>query len=221
MRALMPLLLLAAGAAEAQPTLPGTRALIFDGDPALRMVDAIHDPDYPLVTIEHDEATSQRYNELELEILNALIGVCVHQMEMNGRTGLGVVVPHRAQRTLAQSQFPTLADAGAIDTVERFQGNQRNVIILSATVSDPAFLRSERDFLLNLQRLNVALSRARVKLIVIASRSIISLLTSDLDTYENAIVWKKLFAQYADTVLWQGEVGCVRLRVRGRHAEAQ
>ena len=185
------------------------------------MVDAILDPDYPLVTIEHDEATSQRYNELELEILNALIGVCVHQMEMNGRTGLGVVVPHRAQRALAQSQFPTLADAGAIDTVERFQGNQRNVIILSATVSDPAFLRSERDFLLNLQRLNVALSRARVKLIVIASRSIISLLTSDLDTYENAIVWKKLFAQYADTVLWQGEVGGVRLRVRGRHAEAQ
>ena len=185
------------------------------------MVDAILNPDYPLVTIEHDEATSQRYNELELEILNALIGVCVHQMEMNGRTGLGVVVPHRAQRALAQSQFPTLADAGAIDTVERFQGNQRNVIILSATVSDPAFLRSERDFLLNLQRLNVALSRARVKLIVIASRSIISLLTSDLDTYENAIVWKKLFAQYADTVLWQGEVGGVRLRVRGRHAEAQ
>ena len=70
----------------------------------------------------------------------------------------------------------------SIDTVERFQGGERDVIIVSATASDPDYVLAEADFLLNLNRLNVALSRPRKKLIVVASRSVINLLVSDLDS---------------------------------------
>ena len=80
-----------------------------------------------------------------------------------------VVVPHRAQRALLRARFPALAAANAIDTVERFQGGERDVIVVSATASDPDYILSEADFLLNPNRLNVALSRPRRKLIVIAS----------------------------------------------------
>jgi hypothetical protein len=56
--------------------------------------------------------------------------------------GLGIMVPHRAQRAALQQSFPELcildADTGlparsAIDTVKRFQGGERTVILVSAT----------------------------------------------------------------------------------------
>ncbi len=73
-----------------------------------------------------------------------------------------------------------------------------------ATASDPAYVLAEASFLLNLNRLNVALSRPRQKLVVVASRAVIDLLTSDLDIWDSAIIWKRLYYQYAPDVLWQG-----------------
>jgi hypothetical protein len=78
---------------------------------------------------------------------------------------------------------------------------------------------SEADFLLNLNRLNVALSRPRKKLIVIASRSVIELLTSDLDVFENAMIWKRLYYQYASDVLWHGTLDGVPVWLRGKAAD--
>ena len=53
--------------------------------------------------------------------------------------GLGIVVPHRAQRAALQQAFPELSiidpatglpARSAIDTVERFQGGERTVILV-------------------------------------------------------------------------------------------
>jgi len=129
-----------------------------------------------------------------------------------------VVVPHRAQKALLRTTFPKLAGEDAIDTVERFQGGERDVIIVSATASDPDYVLAEADFLLNLNRLNVALSRPRKKLVVVASRSVTRLLMSDLDVFDNAVIWKRLYFQYADRVLWRGVMGGVPVTVRGAHA---
>ena len=94
--------------------------------------------------------------------------------------GLGIVVPHRAQRAAFQQAFPELCviDAGqglpvrsAIDTVERFQGGERTVIMVSATESDRAYLLCVQQFLLDPRRLTVALSRAKRKMILVASRA--------------------------------------------------
>lgn len=60
-----------------------------------------------------------------------------------------------------RQRFPQLAELNAIDTVERFQGGERDIIIVSATASDPDYVLAEADFLLSLNRLNVALWRAR------------------------------------------------------------
>jgi superfamily I DNA and/or RNA helicase len=107
----------------------------------------------------------------------------------------------------------------SIDTVERFQGGERDVIIVSATASDPDYVLAEADFLLDLNRLNVALSRPRKKLIVVASRSVIDLLVSDLDTFDNAIIWKRLYYRCACDILWEGERCGVQVCLRGRKAE--
>ena len=81
--------------------------------------------------------------------------------------GVGIVTPHRAQRALIVRRlreiFPTHnaqnIDA-AVNTVERFQGGQRDTIIISFGVGDPDLIANEESFLLQLERTNVAISRA-------------------------------------------------------------
>ena len=174
-------------------------------------------PNYPIVVVEHSEMGSHQFNETELALAEPLIR-CTQSLRLDGSDGVGVVVPHRAQKALLRTKFPALAGVDAIDTVERFQGGERDVIIVSATASDPDYVLAEADFLLNLNRLNVALSRPRKKLVVIASRSVTRLLLSDLQVFDNATIWKRLYFQYADQVLWQGKLNDVEVTVRGVHA---
>lgn len=181
-------------------------------------VDSIMDPNYPIVVVEHTENASQQFNQIELELASPLIKACVEYLSLDGKNGIGVVVPHRAQKALLRAEFPALAKVNSIDTVERFQGDQRDVIIVSATASDPDYVRSEADFLLSLNRLNVAISRPRKKLIVIASRSVIDLLTSDLQVFENSILWKRLFRHYTPDILFNKTIHGVDIFVRGRRA---
>jgi len=56
-----------------------------------------------------------------------------------------------------------------IDTVERLQGQDVDVIILSFSISDDAYYATQRSFLLNPNRLNVMISRAKQKVVIIKS----------------------------------------------------
>ncbi|HWG90122.1 MAG TPA: C-terminal helicase domain-containing protein, partial [Candidatus Thermoplasmatota archaeon] len=138
---------------------------------------------------------------------------------LEGEDGVGVVVPHRAQKAALRDRHPWLAEAGAVDTVERFQGDERDVILVTATASDPEYVAGEAEFLLNPNRLNVALSRPRKKLIVVASRSVFRHLPRDPDLFESAGLWKRLRYQYAAEPLWQGHREGVQVRVTGKRAE--
>lgn len=59
-----------------------------------------------------------------------------------------------------------------IDTVERLQGAERDVILFGLVASDPDHIES--DFLTDPKRFNVAITRARLKLVVVASRAFFS-----------------------------------------------
>lgn len=102
--------------------------------------------------------------------------------------GVGVVTPHRAQQGLIISRlrevFPAVAPSllrGAVDTVERFQGQQRDVIIASFALGDPDAIAREDEFLHNLNRFNVLASRARAKLIVLISQELVDHLSGELE----------------------------------------
>lgn len=168
-------------------------------------------PEHALVVIEHDEAGSQQSNEFEATLIEALIRA-VAPLNLDARAGLGIVVPHRAQKALLASRLPAYREA--IDTVERFQGGERDLIILSATVSDREFAESESGFLLEPRRLTVAVSRPKRKLIVVASRAVFDLIPGDLDEYERGALWKQLHHEAGAQTLWQGTVGGQRITVR-------
>jgi DNA replication ATP-dependent helicase Dna2 len=112
---------------------------------------------------------------------------------------VGIVTPHRAQQGLIVSRLQRIfagsgahaaAIRGAVDTVERFQGQQRDVITASFALGDPDAIQDEDEFLLSLNRFNVMASRARAKLIVFVSQEVLDHLSSDLDTLRSSRLLK-------------------------------
>jgi hypothetical protein len=169
-------------------------------------------PEHALVVIEHDEEGSQQSNEFEAALVAEIARAAVEDLKLDARRGVGVVVPHRAQKALLAARLPALADS--IDTVERFQGGERDLIIVSATVSDREFAEGESDFLLEPRRLTVAVSRPKRKLIVVASRAVFDLIPADLDDYERGSLWKRLRRETRARTLYEGEVKGQRISVR-------
>lgn len=86
----------------------------------------------------------------------------------------GIISPYRAQvqylRSLLRSRkaLRPIRDAITINTVDSFQGQERDVVIISLVRANE---QGEIGFLRDLRRMNVAMTRARMKLIIIGSAS--------------------------------------------------
>jgi hypothetical protein len=143
----------------------------------------VFEPENVFVLIVHDEAASFQSNLTEALIVNALVR-CVPPETV------GVITPHNAQKGLLKNMLSEGYSETRVDTVERYQGGEADFIIISSTVSDPDYVRSESDFLLNLNRINVAISRMKKKIIIIASRSIFEFMPQDAKDYDKAILWR-------------------------------
>ena len=141
------------------------------------------EPENVFVLIVHDEAESFQSNLVEASIVEALVRNVKSE-------GIGVITPHNAQKGLLKNMLSEGCENARIDTVERYQGGEADCIIISSTVSDPDYVRSESDFLLNLNRINVAISRMKKKLVIIASRSIFEFMPQDAKDYDKALLWR-------------------------------
>lgn len=191
-------------------------------------VDAVLASDHALVVVVHDEAGSQQSNAFErklvLDLARPLYDERIYGTgDEQESDGFGVVVPHRAQRAAITSALIAMPDrVGAkpviADTVERFQGDEREVIIVSATESDPSYLLTASGFLLEPRRLTVALSRAKRKLVLVAARSVFELFSPDEETFANAQLWKNLLRRTCTVQLWQGERDGFRVEVWGSNS---
>jgi superfamily I DNA and/or RNA helicase len=146
-------------------------------------------PSTGLFLVTHTERESKGTNELEVQLVERILS-CAGDL---GPASVAIVTPHRAQRTLLQtrlSRFTNMVDV--IDTVERLQGGERPNVIFSATVSDPVAIAENVEFILNLNRSNVAFSRAKNRLIVVCSRELLDFIPAELEYYEETILWKTL-----------------------------
>jgi hypothetical protein len=154
-------------------------------------LDKIVAPAPAVVALLHDDDLSSQGNEIEAAIVTAIVWSlrATSSAHLDGRGNgaahgpptpdqfwgkcVGIVTPHRAQRALVIREltklFPSessLIDE-AVDTVEKFQGGERHAIIVSFGVADPDVIAGEEAFLMQLQRTNVAISRAQAKCIVV------------------------------------------------------
>ena len=85
---------------------------------------------------------------------------------------IGIVTPFRAQgrtirRALAERLGWHAAQAIVADTVERMQGQERELVILSLATGNLRFLAAIAGFFFQPERLNVSVTRAMTKLVII------------------------------------------------------
>ncbi len=81
-----------------------------------------------------------------------------------------VVAPYNAHVSLLTSLLP----AGArIGTVDKFQGQEAAIVVYSLATSSPAELPRNAEFLYSLNRLNVAISRARALAVLVCSPALL------------------------------------------------
>ena len=115
---------------------------------------------------------------------------------------IGIVTPHRAQRVLVVQAlahlWPAEADliSDAVDTVERFQGGERHTIIVSFGVADVDVIGGEEEFLMQLERTNVAISRAMVKCLVVMPHALANHIPEDKRALETAFAIKDFVEEF-------------------------
>lgn len=170
----------------------------------------ILDADKKVLTLLHEDDLSSQSNVFEAKVVAAL-AYCLRSMvsaELSGRSSVnhasptaeqfwdicvGIVTPHRAQRAQVIRElkrvFPNdpvdLIDS-AVDTVEKFQGGQRHTVIVTFGVGDSDVIMGEEAFLMQLERTNVAISRAMAKCLVVMPLTLAGHVPQDKKALETA-----------------------------------
>jgi predicted DNA helicase len=121
-------------------------------------------PDIPVVflhvnSVESVREDGSRFNDIEAKIAVRIVKVLKN---LNVKSeDIGVITPYRAQRDYIKEILGD--DNVEVNTVDSFQGREKDVIIFTITSTrDMTFVKDEN-------RLNVAFTRARRKLIVIGN----------------------------------------------------
>lgn len=186
------------------------------------------DPAMPVVCIVYEDAISGQTNDFEAQCIAALTKALEgHIGKPSGRKkpdstieaadpapynqqhfwekGVGVVAPHRAQGSRIVDRLrqafpvpPLQQIMSAVDTVERYQGQERDVILGSFGVGDPDTIGTEEEFLFNLNRFNVMVSRATSKVIVFVTRSLLDHLAGDQEVIRHSKLLKEFAETYCD-----------------------
>jgi DNA replication ATP-dependent helicase Dna2 len=143
------------------------------------------DPELPIVFLDlgHHNTTSRSYREAQLvcDLLEVLIGCGIPPAD------IGVVAPYRAQgraiRNLLRRILPdrNMLKELVVDTVERMQGQEREIVLISLTTSNPTYAEQIAEFFFQPERLNVAVTRPRTKLIIVGSSNVLNAAPVDPD----------------------------------------
>lgn len=183
--------------------------------PWASVFDNLLDPNTRVATVLHDDDISSQGNRYEAQLVANLVRGLRHSVSVAldnwGSTPtphavpsaqefwencVGIVTPHRAQRALVvqalTDMWPSEADliSDAVDTVERFQGGERHTIIVTFGVADVDVISGEETFLMQLERTNVAISRAMAKCIVVMPHALAAHVPEDKRALETAFAIK-------------------------------
>lgn len=128
-----------------------------------------------------NNSLSDKINEYEAEIAVQLVAAVYqlyrqNDLEFDPQKTIGIITPYRNQIALIKQRLKELVipelEQVMVDTVERYQGSQRDIIIVSCCFNRPYQLR----FFSNMNRegtvdrkLNVALTRAKEQLFIIGN----------------------------------------------------
>ncbi len=105
-----------------------------------------------------------------------------------------VVAPYNSQVNYLKSILPEDAEVGTID---KFQGQEAEVVLVSMTTSSAEDLPRNLEFLYSKNRLNVAISRARTLAIVVANPQLLEIPCNNIEQMclVNTLCWVKEYSK--------------------------
>ena len=152
------------------------------------------------VPAEHDACSqcSQEEADIVLNIYKSLLKQ--HYCDKKGavRTitekNILVVAPYNMQVNMLKRTLPGIARIG---TVDKFQGQEAEVVIVSLATSSGDYLPHHIEFLYSKNRLNVALSRAKCLAILIANPSLMAIRCKTVEQMAlvNTLCWVKEYSE--------------------------
>ena len=152
------------------------------------------------VPVQHD-GCSQRSQE-EAAVVHALYTSLLDQsyIDRNGKRHrlspdhILVVAPYNMQVNLLKQTLPAGSRVG---TVDKFQGQEAEVVLVSMATSSGEYLPRFMEFLYSKNRLNVALSRARCLALLVASPELMTIKCNTIEQMElvNTLCWVDEYAQ--------------------------
>lgn len=144
---------------------------------AARRLDG-HRPGVQLLSVEHQGNSTESPEEADAiaaEIRRLLGASWTDEHGCRPLTAADVLVlaPYNAQVALLRRRLTSAGLAGVrVGTVDKFQGGQAPVVFISMTVSSMDVVPRGISFLLNRNRLNVAVSRAQYAAVIVRSPSL-------------------------------------------------
>ena len=139
-----------------------------------------------------------KMNDIEAELIKNILLDLYDLYTKSGRNleaaSIGIITPFRAQIVNISNLLDTLPfklDI-TVDTVERFQGGAKDIIILSMVVSSPGQLQaivSQNKEGID-RKMNVALTRAKERLIMVGNKEVLS----------SAAFYKEFIEEYEENV---------------------
>jgi len=130
---------------------------------------------YPSVPEKAGASAKINYSEARIVADLAVRIYGHHQSDFDESRTLGIITPYRSQIALIKKEIESVGipvlNRILVDTVERFQGSERDVIIYSFCVNYPYQLKflsnlTEEEGVLIDRKLNVALTRARKQMFI-------------------------------------------------------
>ncbi len=194
------------------------------------LVSSCLDPHYPLVVVVLDGIRASRANPIEADLVAQLtVALRDGLRDASGRAyaddaaffrrGVFIVSPHHAQIRAIQQELAkqrAWSSLPFVDTVDKMQGQEADAVLVSYGVSDPEFALREAEFIYGLNRLNVALTRARCKSIVCLPRPLLEASPQVLDV-EAAAAGLGFMRRLVDWIRQHGE----ELLFEGEEVEAR
>lgn len=120
-----------------------------------------------------------RYNIEELNATNQILKEIIYTTETPEKVSVAAIFPYGAQIEQFQKTNVKLINVAKrmfksfdIDTVDAFQGKEADVVLCNTVVADKS--RVNQNFLTDFRRINVAMSRAKDKLIVFGNSTVLS-----------------------------------------------
>lgn len=188
------------------------------------------DPEYPVVVMVHEGPPTSTESPFEVEAASHLARRFRAFLRASDGTEpdaaafwskhFALVSPHRAQNAALRAALPAIEREHAfVETVDRIQGRERDAVLVTYTVSDPEFALAEAEFIFSPERLNVAATRSRSKLVVLVSRRLLDALPTDQETLDKAEVLREFVfscPSRGTTTIPDGRGGTVLAEIRVR-----